>query len=647
MNLKIYFIGIFSFFLLLNNVYYTNASFAKCSTNDPGKILETRTGKIKGTCQHVLTHTDTHEIGENVYSWFSIPFAEKQTKENRFESPKPVRPWTDVLDGSKWPNSCYQTVDKSLSDLKLEEQFSGYKMWIPSRKHSNFSEDCLYLNVFIPASVYLKQSLPSSKNEPTPIVVFIHGSSSTPVLDIFDPSNFVAISGLIAVSITYRTGIFGSLYLDGETEGNQGFLDQHLALKWIHNNADTFGGDPNRITLLGSSAGAALIGYHLLYKPSWPLFNNVILQAGSPFVNYAKPISKREATSRARGFLTAIGCGSETSSNGDLLACARNHTDEYLAKNVKVYFVDHLLGGRSAASNLQSVFPLVIDKEIIKEDPEEAFKDSDNFKSCPILSGYSANEGSMFLAYAGLMGAKSSELRKQVPVSFKNLVNFINDYLKYYPVYPHESKKVLRDAILFHYTKLTSDFSDASSPLNKINYFGALSRIIGDQHFVCPSLKLLDIYAKRNQSVYSYFYAHRITSSPWPSWYGIVHGDELAMVMGQPLAVRPQNTAISTNPWLSPKAGYPRWEKQLSKEMILYWSNFAKFNNPNIQDKEAGNDEELKDWPLFKVNGQSVVDNQQYLILKTNGTKTARSLAFEECQFWNHFIPALIKDTSK
>ena len=629
------------------NFNFLNASFAKCLSSDPGKILETNTGKVKGTCQHVYLHTDTHDIGENVYSWLSIPFAEKQTKENRFDTPKPVRPWSDVLDGSKWPNSCFQVVDKSLSDLKMEEQFSGYKMWIPSRKHSNFSEDCLFLNLFIPASVYLKHSLPSSKKEPTPIVVFFHGTSGTPVLDIFDPSNFVAISGLIAVTITYRTGIFGNLYLEDELDGNQGLLDQHLALKWIHSNAERFGGDPDRITLLGSSAGAASIGYHLLYKQSWPLFNNVILQGGSPFVNYAKPIKKKEATNRARNFFIAIGCGNETSSNGDLLACARNHSESYLSENVRVYLNDHLYAGRSSSALLATAFPPVIDGEIIKEDPEEAFKNSENFKSCSILSGYAANEGSMYLAYAGLMGSKASELRKQQAITFKQLVNFIQDYLKYYPTYPNKSQKILIDAILFHYTKLTSSFdsNNNNSYLNRVNYFNALSRIIGDRHFVCPSIKLLDIYARRNESVYSYFYSHRITSSPWPSWYGVVHADELAMVMGQPLAVRPHTSAISTNPWLSPKAGYSHWEKKLSKEIILYWSNFAKFSNPNTPDSKTEQhdfNEILQEWPLYK--SLTTADSQKNFILKANGSKIARSLAFEECQLWNHFLPTILKD---
>jgi carboxylesterase type B len=633
--------------LLLINSESLNASYARCSHNDTGKfILETNSGKIKGNCQHVVLHTDTHQLGENVYSWLSIPFAEPPIGENRFEAPKPIRPWSNILDGTKWPNSCVQNIDESLSSLKPEEQFSAYKMWIPSRKYTNFSEDCLYLNLFLPAETYLRSSL-TSKKDPAPIVVFIHGTSGTPVLDIYDPSNFVAISGLIAVTITYRTGILGNLFLDGELGGNQALLDQHLALKWVQSNAEKFGGDPTRITLLGSSAGAASIGYHLLYRPSWPLFRNVILQAGSPFINSAKPISSDEATNRGRGFLHAIGCGNMSSSNAELLACARQHNAHYLTKQVQVYLINHLLDGSAVASGLSVAFPPVIDGEVVKETPEEAFK-SNNFKSCSILNGFSANEGSMFVAYAGLMGTKSMELRKQVPINFNKIYEFVSEYLKFYPSYPHRSTKAVIDAIIFQYTKLTSEFhNQLDAPLTKLNYFNALSRIIGDQIFVCPAVKLMDFYARRNHSVYSYLYSHRISSSPWPSWYGVVHADELAMVMGQPLAIRAQNTAISTNPWLSPKAGYPRREKTLSKEIILYWSNFVKFDNPNVQDKDTGDDEELKEWPLYKVSSQNLADNNQYLVLRSNGSKAARSYGFEECQFWNHLIPALIDELGK
>ncbi len=62
----------------------------------------------------------------------------------------------------------------------------------------------------------------------------------------------------------------------------KGFLDQNLALSWIYNNAHTFGGDKNNITIAGQSAGAWSVGFHLFYEKSWPYFRNAILQSGGP-----------------------------------------------------------------------------------------------------------------------------------------------------------------------------------------------------------------------------------------------------------------------------------------------------------------------------------------------------------------------------
>ena len=122
------------------------------------------------------------------------------------------------------------------------------------------SEDCLYLNIWTP-------ELPSDFNPQfRPVLVVLEGQLFT----LGNPEDIpaddlVSDQDLVVVSVAYRLNAFGFLsYEDPTLPGNLGLLDQNLALQWIYNNIEKFGGDPNQITLFGHSAGAASVGYHLI-----------------------------------------------------------------------------------------------------------------------------------------------------------------------------------------------------------------------------------------------------------------------------------------------------------------------------------------------------------------------------------------------
>jgi carboxylesterase type B len=144
------------------------------------------------------------------------------------------------------------------------------------------SEDCLYLNVFTPASN-------SSKAEPKTVMVWIFGgalqfgSASVPT---YDGTSFAANQDVVLVAINYRTNVFG---FPGPMPGmpvseqNLGFLDQRMALAWVQDNIASFGGDPNKVTIFGESAGARSVDFLILAggPPQKPLFRAGIMQSGS------------------------------------------------------------------------------------------------------------------------------------------------------------------------------------------------------------------------------------------------------------------------------------------------------------------------------------------------------------------------------
>lgn len=139
------------------------------------------------------------------------------------------------------------------------------------------SEDCLYLNIFMESDL-------SSKSNRT-VMVFIHGGafvSGSISYALYDGSTLAAFGDVIVVTINYRLGIFGFLSSNlSDSEGNFGLHDQVLALKWIQNNINAFGGNPNNVVIFGESAGAISIGYHLISPLSKNLFKRAILQSGS------------------------------------------------------------------------------------------------------------------------------------------------------------------------------------------------------------------------------------------------------------------------------------------------------------------------------------------------------------------------------
>ena len=135
-------------------------------------------------------------------------------------------------------------------------------------------EDCLFLNVYTPVA---SEGL-------LPVMVYLHGGgfvagegSST----MYGP-HFFMDEGVLLVTVQYRLGIFGFLSTgQEEAPGNLGLWDQREALVWVKDNIAAFGGDPDRVTLFGESAGSMAVNFHLVSPQSRGLFHGAILQSGT------------------------------------------------------------------------------------------------------------------------------------------------------------------------------------------------------------------------------------------------------------------------------------------------------------------------------------------------------------------------------
>ncbi|KAJ3667200.1 hypothetical protein Zmor_002600 [Zophobas morio] len=231
------------------NYLYIFLSLLALGFSQQSVIVELPHGKIQG--KQSLTFNN-----KTFYSFVKVPYASPPVGELRFKAPVPPKAWEGNLDATSNRVVCHQ-IDQ---DLPLE------------------SEDCLYLNIYTP-------QLPTTNLvEALPVLFYIHGGGFIvgTCLESTCGPDFLIEYDVVVVTINYRLGAFGFLSTQDEIiPGNNGLKDQHLGIKWTHDNIKLFGGDPNRITIVGQSAGAASVAYQFLNKKSEGLFWGAISQSGS------------------------------------------------------------------------------------------------------------------------------------------------------------------------------------------------------------------------------------------------------------------------------------------------------------------------------------------------------------------------------
>ena len=219
------------------------------SANRHRPVVTTAQGTLAG-------RADAH----GVRSFKGIPFAEAPVGDKRWTAPVAAAAWKGVREANEFGASCIQPP------WPTESVYADYP--------PKFSEDCLFLNVWMP---------PHAKK--APVIVFIHGGGlvyGSGWEPLYDGRNFAA-RGIVFVSINYRLGVLGWMALpelSAESpqgvSGNYGLLDQIEALKWVQKNIAAFGGDPGNVTIMGESAGALSVVYLLASPPARELFHKAI-----------------------------------------------------------------------------------------------------------------------------------------------------------------------------------------------------------------------------------------------------------------------------------------------------------------------------------------------------------------------------------
>ncbi|MEY3433441.1 MAG: hypothetical protein RL131_1377, partial [Bacteroidota bacterium] len=218
--------------LTLISAFLIAANMQAQSTSMKTIQVKTASGPIKGKIET-----------ESVISFKGIPYAEPPVGSLRWKAPVPVKAWKEVKQTTEFGPKAMQT--NIFGDMVF--------------RSNGTSEDCLYLNVWKPAKTGKKL---------LPVLVyyygggFVAGDGSESRYD----GTSMAANGIVSVTVNYRLGVFGFLShkdLSSETSykgsGNYGLMDQALALKWVYENIEAFGGDPKKITIAGESAGSVSV----------------------------------------------------------------------------------------------------------------------------------------------------------------------------------------------------------------------------------------------------------------------------------------------------------------------------------------------------------------------------------------------------
>ncbi len=239
-------------------------------------IVSTSTGDLRGT------------IENGVHVFRAVPYAAPPVGELRFQPPQPHPKWSGVRDAAK--------------DGPIAPQGRSRLAHVMGDFERPQSEDCLTLTLWTPGTAGKR-----------PVIVWIHGgafSSGAGSLPWYSGERFAA-NDVVAVSINYRLGALGFLYLRGLSDGNLGIQDQVAALRWVRDNIAQFGGDPANVTVVGQSAGAGSISAHMTMPSAKGLFRRAILQS-TPFGRFSR--SPDEAQHIGERFLDILGLRSAEAS---------------------------------------------------------------------------------------------------------------------------------------------------------------------------------------------------------------------------------------------------------------------------------------------------------------------------------------------
>jgi para-nitrobenzyl esterase len=447
-----------------------------------------------------------------VRAYLGLPYAAPPVGEMRWKAPEPAAKWSGTRDASKFAAHCAQ--GRVFDDMIFQD--------------NGASEDCLYLNVYAPATATAKSKLP--------VMFWIHGGgysgggSNEPRHN----GDFLPLKGVVLVTINYRLGVFGFLVTNelakegNGTAGNYGLMDMVAALQWVKANIGGFGGDASNVTIFGESAGSEAVSTLMASPMAQGLFAKAIGESGAMFPS-------------------GLNLGGETvadQAKDDEAWMAANGVKSI--KDLRAMTTEQILD--LAKKKGMTGFASDVDGKVLTEPVPDTFA-AGRQAHVPLLAGWNADEGSFF----GMRGMTVEQWKGMATGLFADRAA---EFLKLYP-----------------------GDTDATALRSSIDYGG-------DSFIVFSTWQWLEAHRKTgNAPVYRYHFELAAPPSKFHPGTFAFHSDDIEYVFGtldtRPgYTVRPEDRKLSDEMmsyWTNfartgdPNgAGLPVWPKYGADDALIH-----------------------------------------------------------------------------
>jgi len=372
-----------------------------------------------------------------VNSFLGLPYAAPPTGNLRWRPPQPASSWSGVRDATTFGPSCPQAPS-------------------PFAPPGQFSEDCLYLNVYTPAA--------RSSFGGRPVLVWIHGGGLEQDGARDYDGTKLAADGVVVVTINYRLGALGFLahpaLASHGAAGNYGLMDQQAALRWVQRNIARFGGDPRNVTIAGQSAGGLSVLAQMVSPGARGLFQRAIVQSGTFALNQ-RPLAVAEAAGET--FATAVGCADQSA------ACLRSAPVSDLVANFGVEI------------------PGVVDGAVLTQPIGTALARG-QFARVPVINGITHDEELLFVDGLKLTVSQGTNIPLAAPLDGSE-TTYEADIAQALGVSPARAAAI------------AAVYPLSANPTRPDEVFGLA---VSDASFACPALQVDRQTAARGVPTYAY-----------------------------------------------------------------------------------------------------------------------------------------------